>query len=62
MCATDEVLEAAKLKVDDAIYQVEAAMATGNQTATPEYTLAQGERVLGQTQYVRGAHGWRTDK
>jgi len=47
--AADDVLEAASRKVEDAVFQAESTMVGGNQTATPEYTLAQGERVLAQT-------------
>ncbi|OWT38954.1 cytoskeleton assembly control protein [Cryptococcus neoformans] len=42
----DSILQACMQKVDDAIYELEAPMQTGNTTATPEYTLSMIEKAM----------------
>ena len=42
----DSILQACVQKVDDAIYELEAPMSTGNTTATPEYTLSIIEKAM----------------
>ncbi|KAI5454650.1 sla2 Src-like adaptor 2 [Naganishia albida] len=42
----DSILQACVQKVDDAIYELEAPMQTGNTTATPEYTLSIIEKAM----------------
>ncbi|KAL7422732.1 sla2 Src-like adaptor 2 [Cryptotrichosporon argae] len=41
----DSILQACVQKVDDAIYELESPMQTGNTTATPEYTLSMIEKA-----------------
>ena len=42
----DSILQACVQKVDDAMYELEAPMQTGNTTATPEYTLSMIEKAM----------------
>ncbi|WWC93832.1 hypothetical protein V866_000668 [Kwoniella sp. B9012] len=42
----DSILQACMQKVDDAIYELESPMQTGNTTATPEYTLSMIEKAM----------------
>ncbi|ORY35527.1 ANTH domain-domain-containing protein [Naematelia encephala] len=42
----DSILQACIQKVDDAMYELEAPMQTGNTTATPEYTLSMIEKAM----------------
>nr|XP_031859924.1 uncharacterized protein CI109_004531 [Kwoniella shandongensis]KAA5526996.1 hypothetical protein CI109_004531 [Kwoniella shandongensis] len=42
----DSILQACMQKVDDAMYELEAPMQTGNTTATPEYTLSMIEKAM----------------
>lgn len=42
----DSILQACVQKVDDAIYELEAPMQTGNTTATPQYTLSMIEKAM----------------
>jgi len=41
----DSILQACVQKIDDAMYELEAPMQTGNTTATPEYTLSLIEKA-----------------
>ena len=42
----DSILQACVQKIDDAMYELEAPMQTGNTTATPEYTLSIIEKAM----------------
>ncbi len=42
----DSILQACVQKVDDAMYELEAPMQSGNTTATPEYTLSMIEKAM----------------
>ncbi|WVQ82124.1 hypothetical protein IAT38_004252 [Cryptococcus sp. DSM 104549] len=42
----DSILQACMSKVDDAMYELEAPMQSGNTTATPEYTLSMIEKAM----------------
>ncbi|KAK8854744.1 hypothetical protein IAR55_003483 [Kwoniella newhampshirensis] len=42
----DSILQACMQKVDDAMYELEAPMQTGNTTATPQYTLSMIEKAM----------------
>jgi hypothetical protein len=42
----DSILQACVQKVDDAIYELEAPMQSGNTTATPQYTLSMIEKAM----------------
>ena len=42
----DSILQACVQKVDDAMYELEAPMQTGNTTATPQYTLSMIEKAM----------------
>ncbi|WRT68456.1 uncharacterized protein IL334_005432 [Kwoniella shivajii] len=46
MDSTLKELSDLRTKVDDAIYELEAPMQTGNTTATPEYTLSMIEKAM----------------
>ncbi|WWD02635.1 hypothetical protein V865_000675 [Kwoniella europaea PYCC6329] len=46
MDSTLKELSDLRLKVDDAIYELESPMQTGNTTATPEYTLSMIEKAM----------------
>lgn len=43
----DSVLQAAVLRVDDALYELDSTMQAGNQNASPTYVLSQVERTAG---------------